>query len=74
MGEKITTIRTRCVHAVGTTFVAGRLFGAWFSTYAGNPERYWAFRVTPAEVAGLRARLLKGTETVGAPCLNGPRD
>ena len=74
VGEKITTIRTRCVHAVGTTFVAGRLFGAWFSTYAGNPERYWAFRVTPAEVAGLRARLLKGTETVGAPCLNGPRD
>ncbi|MDO5083524.1 MAG: PH domain-containing protein [Arachnia propionica] len=74
VGEKITTIRTRCVHAIGTTMVAGRLFGAWFSTYAGSPERFWAFRVTPPEVARLRSRLLEGAEPVGDPCLNGPRD
>ncbi|MDO5068468.1 MAG: PH domain-containing protein [Propionibacteriaceae bacterium] len=74
VGEKTTTVRTRCVHAVGNTLVAGRMLGAWFSTYAGSPERYWGLQITPADLERLRSRLLRGAESVGGPCLNGPRD
>lgn len=58
VGEKTTTVRLGSVHAVGASHVAGRLVGAWFSTYTGSPERHWTLRATAEDVERVRRRLL----------------
>lgn len=76
VGERITTVRADCVHAVGTVSAGPWVLGAWFSTYAGSPERHWAYCVALSEVEQVRDRLLEQpvAEDPDRDCFNGARD